>query len=291
MKNKVALLFAIIIMTTAFGQEDNLPQKIGDNFSLEGALALFKISNSLSNFEKRINSKGNNINNLDLNNDGYIDFINVDEIKSDGIHVIILSTNLSNTEKQDIATITLQKTADAEAVIQIEGDKSLYPENTIVEPIAENETPQNSKIVNVWFWPSVHYIYAPNYIVRTSPYYWENYPKWWQPWYPNSYSNFYVGYSPHRLSYRPVATRRIVAGITIYAPIRHFSTLVIYNRRNHPLAHQGTRVNIVSTNGIRGNYRRVNTIRVNNFKSATRAIPPRGAHIRIPNNRVKLYRR
>ena len=40
MKNKVALLFAIIIMTTAFGQEDNLPQKIGDNFSLEGALAL-----------------------------------------------------------------------------------------------------------------------------------------------------------------------------------------------------------------------------------------------------------
>jgi len=46
----------------------------GDNFSLAGALELFKNATSLESFEKMINEESNKVNNLDLNGDGEIDY-------------------------------------------------------------------------------------------------------------------------------------------------------------------------------------------------------------------------
>jgi len=58
MKTIVALLLVVVFGTTAsFGQENENPANTGDNFSLEGALAMFKKANSLKNFERIINDK------------------------------------------------------------------------------------------------------------------------------------------------------------------------------------------------------------------------------------------
>ena len=49
----------------------------GDNFSLEGALELFKKSSSPEEFERLLNSSDSKVNNLDLNEDGFVDYIKV----------------------------------------------------------------------------------------------------------------------------------------------------------------------------------------------------------------------
>jgi len=121
----------------------------------------------------------NNVNNLGLNDDGEIDYISVDDIKNGNTHIIVLSTYLLETEKQDIATISIEKTGEEQAFLQIEGDSNLYAKNTIIEPIEEKETLKDAKdggpttpiievqslIVNAWFWPCVSYIYAPHYVI------------------------------------------------------------------------------------------------------------------------------
>jgi hypothetical protein len=267
MKNQIALLLVILGMTTAFGQEDNRPANTGDDFSLEGALELFKNSNSLEEFEKNLNDQKNNVNNLDLNGDGDIDYINVEDIKESDTHIIVMSTYLNETEKQDIAIITLEKTGNDKAVLQIEGDEDLFAKNTIVEPQAEEKgavqnlktesnvaVVENATAINVWFWPSVRFLYGPGYSVWVSPYRWRAYPRWWRPWRPVAYPVFYgygVRYRPY---YRPVAIRRVVVARGIYYPRRHSSTFVIHNRRGTTIIHQANRGGMrgVGRGGIRG---------------------------------------
>ncbi|MEQ3662449.1 MAG: hypothetical protein ABNG96_07155, partial [Flavobacterium sp.] len=70
MKNIIQILFVILGVTSSFAQEVN--EYSGENFSLEGALEMFKKSNSLEEFEKLLNTEENNVNNLDLNKDEQI---------------------------------------------------------------------------------------------------------------------------------------------------------------------------------------------------------------------------
>jgi hypothetical protein len=71
--------FMTFTLITGYGQDfqkdsTGLP---GDNFSLQGALDLFSKANTLEDFEKSLNIENNNVNNLDLNLDGKIDYIRV----------------------------------------------------------------------------------------------------------------------------------------------------------------------------------------------------------------------
>jgi hypothetical protein len=244
------ILFMLVLITgisISYAQEDiknDLPEYTGDNFSLEGALALFKDAKSLEEFEKLINQENNNVNNLDLNNDGETDYIVVEDIQENDTHVIVLSTFLNEKEKQDIAIIGIEKTGKESAILQIEGDSELFAENTIVEPFEMDEKMEKSKggpnapeitptsvVVNVWFWPSVRFIYTPGYKVWRSPFRWGYYPKWWKPWRPYRYSIFYGKCSYHRLHFKRTSTHRIVVARKIYTPKRSKSTLVVHNKR------------------------------------------------------------
>lgn len=257
MRKTIALMLVVLGMTTAFSQEDDRPEYTGDNFSLEGALALFKKSNSLEEFEKLINDENNNVNNLDLNDDGQIDYILVDDIQEGDAHAIVLSTYLNETEKQDIAVIEIEKTGPESAVLQIEGDPFLYAENTFIEASEAVEALNGGKggpnipelkttqvIINVWFWPSVRFLYGPSYVVWHSPWHWANYPRWWKPWKPYRYSVFYSRCAPHRVYFHRVATRRVTVAHKIYAPRRHTSTLVVHNRRGTTVIHKNKRGNV-----------------------------------------------
>lgn len=253
MKKTITLMLATFCLTISYAQEENSPENTGENFSLEGALAMFKNAKSLEEFEKLINEDNNNVNNLDLNNDGDIDYITVNDIKDADTHVIVLSAFLSENEKQDIATIGIEKTGNEEAQLQIIGDENLYAENTIVEPFDVNEKAENSKgpnnfeiattrvIVNVWFWPSVRFIYAPSYVVWVSPYRWGFYPKWWKPWKPYRHTVFYGRCAPHRVYYHRTTTHRVVVARKVYSPRRNSSTLVVHNRKGTTVVHKNKR--------------------------------------------------
>ncbi len=256
MKTIATLLLLTLGITTTFSQEDqiDLPEFTGENFSLEGALALFKHANSLEEFEKLINEENNNVNNLDLNNDGKTDYIVVQDIKEKDTHVIVLSTYLSENEKQDIATIGIEKTGNESAILQIEGDSELFAANTIVEPFEVEEKIEKTKggpnvpvitstgvVVNVWFWPSVRFLYAPGYVVWVSPYRWGFYPRWWKPWKPYRYSIFYGKCAHHRVLYRKTTTHRVVVARKVYTPRRSKSTIVVHNRRGTTVIHKNKR--------------------------------------------------
>lgn len=217
----------------------------GDNFSLQGALQMFKNAASIEDFEKAINTEGNHVNNLDLNADGESDYISVIEKSEKDAHVFILRALVAENESQDIAVIELEKTGTESAVIQIAGDEDIYGEQILVEPTSEtggayidysNNTnlsgpnpefyEDRSVVVNVWLWPSVRFVFAPGYTLWTSAWRWRYYPVWWKPWKPFGWHVWH----PFRVHYhRPFAvvhTHRVIHAHRVYAPFRTGSVTV-----------------------------------------------------------------
>lgn len=254
MKNTLSFLILLLGLGTAWSQESAQTEYIGENFSLEGALAMLRKANSLKQFERVINDRKNNVNNLDLNDDGEIDYISVEDLKNGDTHVLVLSTFLNDTEKQDIATISIEKTGESAVYLQIEGDADLYTTNTIIEPTEEKETfkddgggPNTPSIiiqsmsVNVWSWPCIHYLYSPKYTLWVSPYRWNFRPNWWKPWKPFTFKLFILKCAPHRLWFHTVGIRRNVAAKKTYNSLRHTSNLVIHTKRGVTIAREPMR--------------------------------------------------
>jgi hypothetical protein len=236
MKNKVhslllSFLAAFLFSTVATAQD---AEKLSDNFSLEGALELFKNSESPEDFEKKLNTEESQVNNLDLNEDGDIDYIRVVDNMEGDVHALVLQVPVNEDESQDIAVIEIEKTGEEDAILQIVGDEVLYGENHIVEPY-EVEAKDDGRgpsvkvarlVVNVWLWPSVRFLYRPGYRVWVSPYRYRNYPRWWNPWRPRPVSVF-VGYrAPYRHHYRVTTTHRVVRAHRVYTPRRRTSAVV-----------------------------------------------------------------
>ncbi len=254
-KNVFLFLFVVLGIAIGFSQENEQSEKIGDHFSLEGALSVFKNAQSLEDFEKAINDENNNVNNLDLNNDGLIDYVTVSDIMDKNTHVIVLSVFVDENEKQDIATIGIEKTGNEEAQLQIEGDNALYAENTIVEPYDIDEKINRTRgpnqfditttrvVINVWFWPSVRFLYAPNYVVWVSPFHWNHYPHWWKPWKPFGHRVFYSRCATHRAYFHKTSIRRVTVARKVYTPNRKSSTLVVKNKRGTTVVRKNNRGN------------------------------------------------
>ncbi|QLH32048.1 MAG: hypothetical protein HWD62_06050 [Cyclobacteriaceae bacterium] len=137
---------------TLHGQDRE--QVPGDNFSLEGALELFKKSASPEEFERLLNSPESEVNNLDLNGDGNIDYIRVIDRTERNIHTFTMQAVISRNEFQDIAVISLEKLENGKAILQITGDADVYGIETIIEPTQEVRinagTTTTRTYVNVW---------------------------------------------------------------------------------------------------------------------------------------------
>lgn len=279
----ILILATALNITNSTAQNRDLPETTGlpgENFSLQGAVEMFKKSGSIEEFEKLINTESNNVNNLDLNNDGETDYVKVID-KADGdVHVFVLQAVVSENENQDIAVIELEKTGSQDAVLQIVGDEDIYGEETIIEPSDDNGDmsfvntgnsaahgpyennalySDNRVVVNVWFWPSVRFVFAPSYVIWVSPWRWHARPIWWRSWRPVAYSVFY----PRRAFYHPhfvvVHTNRIVRARTIYRPIRVTSVTVRTHHQASVTRYRSTRTT-VNHSGPRTVTRKTTTI-------------------------------
>jgi hypothetical protein len=236
-------LFAGIANARSIRQTDTTGTD-ADNFNLEAALELFKKAASIEAFEQQLNTENNDVNNLDLNDDGETDYIKVIDRNEGDAHAFVLQAIISATENQDVAVIELEKTGADAATVQIVGDEEIFGEETIVEPtedakayitVPEHSGRQagpsadfstNAIVVNVWFWPSVRFVYGPVYRPWISPWGWHRHAVWYRPWRP---VYFHV-WSPRRAYYRPhyvvVHTHRTVHARRIYTPARVNSVTV-----------------------------------------------------------------
>jgi len=234
----LSLIFLFSAGITVNGQ--NQQQVPGDDFSLEGALQLFKKSASPEEFERLLNSADSRVNNLDLNGDGDIDYIRVIDRNDANVHAFVLQAVVSPTETQDVAVIELEKLADGKAVLQITGDEDIYGVETIIEPTTEVRvnagTSTSRSVVNVWAWPSVQYIYGPYYAGWASPWAWGYRPYWWHPWRPVAYYQYYSWWTPYRPYYSYCYSHRIYYAQRLYRPYRSTS-VVVYNRHHTQIDH------------------------------------------------------
>ncbi|HZY78211.1 MAG TPA: hypothetical protein VFE50_01715 [Cyclobacteriaceae bacterium] len=216
-------------------QRDPQEEVPGDNFSLEGALELFKKSASPQEFEQLLNSPDSKVNNLDLNGDGEIDYVRVIDRADGNIHTFTLQALVSSSEAQDIAVIELEKRNDGSAVLQIVGDADIYGIETIIEPTEEVRVNAGAStartVVNVWAWPSVQYVYGPAYNVWISPWRWSYYPGWYRPWRPVAYYVYDPWWRPYRPYYSVCYSHRVVYAPRIYRPYRTTS-VIVYNRHS-----------------------------------------------------------
>lgn len=210
----------------------------GDHFSLQGAIELFKKAESPEDFEKLLNAEDSKINNLDLNEDGEVDYIRVIDNMDGDVHALILQVPVSETESQDIAVIEIEKQGDDYAILQIVGDEDVYGEQVIAEPFDEDNGVKKGRggpainlqpyrvVVNVWLWPSVRFMYRPGYTVWVSPWRWRHYPTYWRPWRPYPWRTYYVGVRPYHRHVHVVTTHRVVRAHSVYTPRRTHSTVV-----------------------------------------------------------------
>jgi hypothetical protein len=100
---------------------------IGANLDLQGLGELVKTSQTAQEIESKLNSDGS-INNLDLNNDGSVDYIKVTEYGDGNNKGFSFTVDLPNNETQEVATIQIAR-GDGGAQMNIQGNQQLYGNN------------------------------------------------------------------------------------------------------------------------------------------------------------------
>lgn len=265
---KKSILYLAILLTSffslpIFSQTDNEPVALGlpgDNLNLYAVLDIFQKSKTLEDFEKALNDPDNKVNNLDLNNDGEIDYLEVESHKEGNTHVIVLQVAVNSKETQDVAVIEVDKDKKGNIHVQAIGDQDLYGKNYIVEPadtasgtpnpgykgdatvIVNNNTTNNYNTTtnpsyvstSVSAWPVILFLFSPVYVAYRSPWHWGYYPPYWRPWRPVYYHDYW-GYHGHY--YRSPYYRRTV----VVRNPRYYNNYV--SRRNTSVIVRDNRVN------------------------------------------------
>lgn len=175
----VTLLLLMIGFCVAYAQ-DNVTivaptSEAAEGLDLHTVSELFQISENLEEFEKALNDPEEGINNLDLDENGDVDYIRVVEEVAGDTHVIILQAALGEDQFQDVATIEIEKAeGDDEYNMQVHGNDDIYGEHYYVAPTH----------VHIHSWPIIVWIYGPAYRPYRSAFYFGFYPRWWRPYRP-----------------------------------------------------------------------------------------------------------
>jgi len=97
---------------------------VGDNLNLQALGELVKTSANAQDLESKLNTSGS-INNLDLDEDGSVDYIKVTEYGSGNSKGFSFTVDLAGGETQEVATIELQKN-NGSAQMGIQGNQQMY---------------------------------------------------------------------------------------------------------------------------------------------------------------------
>ena len=151
---------------------------------LNAVAAAFAESRSTREFEQILNSSRYMINNLDLNRDGWVDYLRVIETRQGYYHAYLIQSCVGAGLFQDVATLVAERQANA-LYVEVIGDPYLYGYNYIVRPVFVKT-------------PAMWDVYGrPTYAVWSSPYYYGNYPSYYtrpRPVYLNHYQAYVTTY-------------------------------------------------------------------------------------------------
>jgi len=178
MKAKVLLLLMLLFMSVGslsaadVTTVDAKDSSIGDNLDLEAVASVFGEAKDLEDFEKKLNDPETKINNLDINEDGEVDYLRVTESSKGDTKLVTIQAVIGKDQYQDVASIDVEKDSKGETQVQVVGDVYMYGPGYIVEPVYVHPP-----VIYLFFWTAV---YRP----WRSPYYWGVYPPYYRPWRP-----------------------------------------------------------------------------------------------------------
>jgi len=189
MKTKILGLAALLLFATQTPAQRTFTVEarnydISDNLDLRAVASIFAESRDLSDFEMRLNDARYQISNLDLNNDGWIDYLRVVETSGGNLHLVVIQVVLDRYTYQDVASIVVEKRNSPQVYVQIIGDPYLFGVNYVIEPIFVRQP-----VIFSFFW-------SKNYRPWHSPYYWGYYPRHYRPLRPVEV-NIYLGHVHH----------------------------------------------------------------------------------------------
>ena len=147
---------------------------------LNAVAAAFAEARNVAEFEQLLNSSRYMINNLDLNRDGWIDYLRVIETHRGVYHTFLIQACLGHSLYQDVATLVAEHRPNA-LYVEVIGDRWLYGPNYIVRPVFIKRPP-------LW-----DVFGRPAYAAWTSPYYYGYWPGYYQKPKP-IYLNHYQAY-------------------------------------------------------------------------------------------------
>lgn len=167
---------------------------ISYNLDLRAVASVFADSRDLEEFERRINDYDESINNLDLNQDGQVDYLRVIEAEKGNSKLVVLQAVLDRDIFQDVASIVVERRWNSRTYVQIVGDPFLYGPYYIIEPVYV-------------YTPSIFsFFWGPRYYRWHSPYYWGYYPSYFHYYHPRPMhmyvTNINVYVDKHRNTYR-----------------------------------------------------------------------------------------
>ena len=178
MKTTAMSLLAVIMLTTVtLSAQKRITVEvptddISKNLDLKAVAVAFGEAKTMEEFEQKINDADSQISNLDLNNDGEVDYLKVVENYNRGVHTIVLQDVISRSESKNVATITVEKGNNDKASVVISGNPEIYGDNYEIEPV---------------------YLYVPPI-----------FSIFWNPYYSCWRSPYYWGYYPHYYHHRPI---------------------------------------------------------------------------------------
>ena len=144
---------------------------------LQAVAAAFAESRSVQEFERLLNSSRYMINNLDLNRDGFVDYLRVIETHRGYYHTFLIQACLSPTTFQDVATVVTERLTDR-LYVEVIGDRYLYGYNYIVRPVFHQRPPMwdvfGRPQYNPWVSP-YHHGHWPDYYHQAHPIYLNHY--------------------------------------------------------------------------------------------------------------------
>lgn len=252
-KSVISLATLTLGLTSVWAQDAAMtvtPNSVAAaGLDLYAVAELFKNSETLEKFEQALNDPQTGVNNLDLDQNGQIDFVRVTEKVADHTHLIILQTPLNESEFQDVATIALDQESGERYNLHIQGDAGLYGANYYVVPAGNN----------FGAWNVVRWLFRPNYSAYVSPYSHTVLPRWWNVRHPIALS-LYRTRTGLLVGKRNFVASRVVAVRTVNKINYHPRTATVVTR---------TRVTNTTPTARPGNVVQTRTVTTTKVKPAT----------------------
>lgn len=130
----VGIFIFIVAWSVLFGGEKQDAYNVNivaaadasEGLDLQAVGSLIKKAPTAEEFEKLLNDPGESINNLDLNEDGNVDYIKVTEYGEGQSRGMSLTVEPAEGEEQEVATIDIESTGENEADVEVRGNSHIY---------------------------------------------------------------------------------------------------------------------------------------------------------------------